>query len=141
MIHDYVEDYVDDLVVKSRIKESHLDYLREVFERCRKCDLKMNPLKCAFGVTEGKFLRFMVHKDGIKIDEDKAKAIMEIKPPQDLKQLRGFIGKISYLRRFILALANIIKPLHQLTKKDTEYKWGPEHDRAFEEIKKILTNS
>ena len=55
--------------------------------------------------------------------------------------MRGFIGKISYLRRFIPALASIIKPLHQLTKKDTKYKWGPEHDYAFEEIKKILTNS
>ena len=87
MIHDYLEDYVDDLVVKSKKTEIHLEHLRKVFERCRKYDLKMNPLKCTFGVTNGKFLEFIVDKGGIKIDEDKTKAILAMTPPQNLKSL------------------------------------------------------
>ncbi|PON70056.1 hypothetical protein TorRG33x02_258100 [Trema orientale] len=81
----------------------------------------------------------MVDKEGIKIDQDKTKAILEIKPPKNLKQIREFVGK-SRLRRFITPLASIIKPLHQLTKKNGECKWTPEHQQAFEEIKHILTN-
>ena len=112
MIHDYVKDYVDDLVVKSKERKDHFKHFKKVFERCREYELKMNPLKCAFGVTEGKFLGFSVDKDGIKLDQDKSKAIQDMESPQNLKQIREFNCKISYLRRFILALANIIKPLH-----------------------------
>ena len=87
MIHDFVEDYVDDLVVKSKKKEDHLKHLRKVFERCRKYELKMNPLKCAFGVAEGKFLGFSINKESIKVDQDKVKAILAMKPPENLKQI------------------------------------------------------
>ena len=83
MIHDIVEDYVDDLVVTSKERKNHLNHLKRVFERCR--ELKMNPLKCTFGVTKGKFLGFSVDKDGIKLDQDKAKAIQDMEPPQNLK--------------------------------------------------------
>ena len=124
MIHNYVEDYVDDWVVKSKERQDHL---KKVFERSREYELKTNSLKCAFEVTEGKFSGFSVDEDGIKLDQDKAKAILAMEPPQNQKQIREFIGKVYYLRRFIPALANIIKLLHQLTKKNIEYKWRREH--------------
>ena len=75
MMHKTIECYVDDLVVKSKKKRDHLTDLRNVFERLRKCQLKMNPLKCAFGVTSGKFLGFIVRHRGIEIDQAKIKAI------------------------------------------------------------------
>ena len=81
MIHNYVEDYVDDLVVKSKERKEHLDHLKKVFQRCREYELKMNPLKYAFGITEGKFLGFSVDKDEIKLDHDRAKAILDMKSP------------------------------------------------------------
>ncbi|PKU59525.1 RNA-directed DNA polymerase [Dendrobium catenatum] len=65
LIYNQVECYIDDLVVKSKVKEAHLYDLRVVFERLRCYDLKMNPLKCAFGVTSGKFLGFVVRHRGI----------------------------------------------------------------------------
>ena len=74
--HNLVEYYVDDLVVKTKDRENHPHDLRRVFERLRMHQLKMNPLKCAFGVTSGKFLGFVVRKDGIEIDPDKVKAII-----------------------------------------------------------------
>uniref|UniRef100_A0A2N9HSJ2 Integrase catalytic domain-containing protein n=1 Tax=Fagus sylvatica TaxID=28930 RepID=A0A2N9HSJ2_FAGSY len=68
MMHKEIEDYVDDIVVKSKKREDHLRILRKVFDRCRLYKLKMNPLKCAFGVSVGKFLGFLVHNRGIDVD-------------------------------------------------------------------------
>ena len=68
MMHKEIEDYVDDIVVKSQNREEHLETLRKVFYRCRLYKLKMNPLKCAFGVSVGKFLGFLVHNRGIDVD-------------------------------------------------------------------------
>uniref|UniRef100_A0A2N9FCC3 Integrase catalytic domain-containing protein n=1 Tax=Fagus sylvatica TaxID=28930 RepID=A0A2N9FCC3_FAGSY len=65
MVHKEIEDYVDDIVVKSKKREDHLRVLRKVFDRCRLYKLKMNPLKCAFGVSAGKFLGFLeIHGPG-----------------------------------------------------------------------------
>jgi hypothetical protein len=65
MIHQKIEDYVDDIVVKSKRREDHLEVLRRVFERCRLYKLKINPPKCAFEVSAGKFLGFLVHNRGL----------------------------------------------------------------------------
>ena len=81
MLHHEVEVYVDDLVVKCTEANRHLCDLEKVFQRCRIFCLKMNTLKCAFGVTAGKFLGFFVHRRGIKVDGDKIKSIMEMPPP------------------------------------------------------------
>ena len=62
MMHKEIEDYVDDIVIKSKVRENHFYDLRRVFERCRLYKLRMNPLKCAFGVSAGKFLGFLVHQ-------------------------------------------------------------------------------
>lgn len=75
MMHGCLEDYIDDIVVKSKEVDQHIDDLRRVFNRCRKYKLRMNPLKCVFGVSSGKFLGFTVHRKGIDLDPTKAKAI------------------------------------------------------------------
>ena len=75
MLHKQVEDYVNDLVVKAKNLGDHLLHLRQVFERCREYNLRMNPLKCAFGVSSGKFLGFLVHQREINLNLTKAKAI------------------------------------------------------------------
>ncbi|KAM1935127.1 hypothetical protein ACFX15_019227 [Malus domestica] len=69
MLHKNVECYVDDVVVKTKKRSDHLKDLRVVFERLRKYNLKMNPLKCAFGVTSRKFLGFIVKYRGIEVDQ------------------------------------------------------------------------
>jgi hypothetical protein len=74
-----VEVYIDDIVVKSAGLESHLADLLLAFERMRRFGLKMNPLKCAFGVSAGKFLCFIIHENGIEIDPKKIEAIQKFK--------------------------------------------------------------
>ena len=75
MLHKNVECYVDDLVIKSRKIEYHLRDLRKVFDRLRRYQLKMNPLKYAFGVTSGKFLKFIVRHRGIEVDQSRITTI------------------------------------------------------------------
>jgi len=76
------------LVVKSKKRADHLQDLRLIFERLRKCQLKMNPLKCAFDVTSWKFLGFIIHHRGIEINQSKIKAIEEMPEPKNLRELR-----------------------------------------------------
>ena len=77
----------------------------------------MNPSKCAFGVSLRNFLGFLVHHREIDFDPIKAKAIVALSPPKTLKELRSFVGKFCYLRRFILGLVEILKPLVEQTMK------------------------
>ena len=84
-----VEVYVDDMLVKSLDKGRHLDDLQEIFNTLRRYNMKLNPSKCAFGVASGKFLGFMVSHRGIEANPEKIKAILDIKPPQNIKEEIG----------------------------------------------------
>ena len=75
VLHKYVECYVDDLVVKTKRRKNHLVDLQSMLNCLRKYQLKMNPCKCSFGVTSGKFLGFIVRHYGIEIDQSKIEAI------------------------------------------------------------------
>ena len=138
MLHNIVECYVDDLVVKSRKREHRLMDLRRVFDTLRKHQLKMNPLKCAFGVTSGKFLGFVVRYRGIEIDPTKIKAIREMPPPRNLRELRGLQGRLAYIRRFISNLSGRCQPFTRLLKKDVSFIWDQACQNAFESIKEYL---
>ena len=90
--------------------------------------LKMNPLKCAFGVSAGKFLGFIIHEHGIEIDPKKVEAIRKLKEPTCKRDVQKLLGKINYLRRFISNLAGKIEsfvPLLRL-KYETEFTWRAE---------------
>ena len=80
MMYRELKDYMDDIVLKSRRREDHVKVLRKVFKRCWLFKLRMNPLKCAFRVSAGKFLGFQVHSKGIDVDLTKAMVIATMKP-------------------------------------------------------------
>ena len=103
--------------------------------------LKMNPLKCAFGVHAGNFLGFLVHNRGIEIDQNKAKAIMQAKPPSNKKELQRFLGQVNFLRRFISNVAGktkVFSPLLRLKDRE-DFTWNEEHQLAFDKIKRYLS--
>ena len=138
MLHKNVECYVDDLVVKSKKREDHLTDLRQVFERLRRYQLKMNPLKCAFGVSSGKFLGFIVRHRGIEIDQSKIDAIMKMPEPRNLHELKSLQGRLAYIRRFISNLAGRCQPFNRLMKKDVPFVWDEACSNAFKSIKTYL---
>ena len=101
LIHIDMEVYVDDILVKSRTCAEHPQTLARILQRSREHNLKMNPKKCIFRVSSGKLLGFIVSKRGIEIDSNKAKIIAEIPPLKNIKELRGLIGRLQFIRRFI----------------------------------------
>jgi hypothetical protein len=140
LIGKIVEIYIDDVVIKSLDHESHLDDVRKTLECTRKHGLKMNPNKCAFGVSAGEFLGFLVHEGEIEVGKKSMKAIDEVVPPANLKELQSLLGKINFVRRFIPNLSQKVLPFSPLLriKKDQKFVWGDEQQKAFNEIKEYM---
>ena len=88
-------------------------------------------MKCAFGVSVGKFLEFLVHHKGINVDPAKATAIVTMRRPTTIRELKSFLGRVSYIRRFVPGLASVTAGLSKLLKKETEFTWGAEQQEAF----------
>ena len=134
MMYKEMEDYVDDIVVKSKARAGHFQILEQVFKRCRKYKLRMNPMKCAFRVFARKFLGFLIHHRGINVDSIKATAIATMKRPTTVRELKSFLGRISYIKRFAPGLASITSGLSKLLKKGAEFTWGTKQQEAFQRI-------
>ena len=92
---------MDDMLVKSLDEGSHLDDLQETFEILRRYKMKLNPSKCAFEVSSGKFLGFMVSKRGIEANPDKIQAILNMEPPKNIKEVQSLTRQVVALNRFI----------------------------------------
>jgi hypothetical protein len=110
LISKLVEIYIDNIVVKSASVEGYLGDVQQVLERTRRLGLKMNPKKCAFGVSAGQFLGFLVHERGIEIGLKSQEAVKIMVPPTTKKKLQQLIGKINIVRRFISNLFGRIEP-------------------------------
>ena len=138
--------YLDDLIIHSKTAETHLENLREVFQRLKESNLKLNPEKCNLFCKTVTFLGHQVSEDGITTDPDKIRAIKEWPRPSSVKEVRQFIGLASYYRKFIPGFATICKPLHTLTEKPlTEkkvpFEWSDKAQTAFDCIKSLLTTA
>jgi hypothetical protein len=135
-----MEVHIDDVVVKSVGIKDHMTNLKLSLERMKKYKLQMNPLKCAFGVTSGKFLGFVVHEHGIQIDPKKIESIGKIGESVCKKDIQKLLGKINYLRCFISNLAGRLKSLLPLVwlKHKEEFTWGAKQRQAFNKIKEYL---
>ena len=140
LMHKEVEVYVDDIIAKSKQDKNHVEVLRRLFERLRKFQLKLNPEKCTFGVTSGKLLGFIVSEKGIEVDPDKVKAIVEMPPPRTLKEVRGLLGRLNYIARFVSQLTDKCRPFFKLLRKNALIEWDEECEQAFSTIKEYLMN-
>ncbi|XP_014493154.1 uncharacterized protein LOC106755497 [Vigna radiata var. radiata] len=135
-----MEVYVDDMVVRSRSVEEHLRDLEEVLNQVRKFGMRLNPLKCTFGVAAGKFLGFMLTTHGIEANPEKCRAILEMRSPSNLKEVQRLVGRLTSLSRFIPKLADRIQPILKIMKKQAQGEWNERCEAAFAEVKYILTN-
>ena len=107
--------------------------MRKVLEQTRKFGLKMNLKKCAFGVSAGQFLGFLVHERGIEIGLKSQEAVKTMKPPTMKKELQKLIGKINFVRRFISNLSGRIEPFMGLVKikSEDEFHWGGQNSSGL----------
>ena len=138
-IREEIEDYVDNVVVKSKTRGDHHAILSKVFERCLLYKLRMNPLKCAFRVTARKFMGFLVHQRGIDVDPSKVQAITTMKPPTTLTQFKSFLGKLSYIQQFIPSLATLTATFTPLLKKGKPFRWDSRYQQTFLLLQQLMT--
>ena len=131
-----IEVYVDEMLVKSK-EEDHRD-LRETFGTHRLYRIKLNPSKCAFGVSSGKFLSFMVSQWGIKANPDKIQAILEMSPPKNVKEVQSLNGRVATLNRFVLRATDKCLPFFRTLRK--AFGWTHECQKAIEELKAYLAS-
>ncbi|XP_015934178.1 uncharacterized protein LOC107460334 [Arachis duranensis] len=99
-----MEIYVDDMVAKTTQERSHCDDLQEIFEQIRAYKMRLNPEKCAFGVQGGKFLGFMLTSRGIEANPEKCEAILNMKSPKTIKEVRQLAGRVAALSRSALVI-------------------------------------
>jgi hypothetical protein len=136
-----IEIYQEDLTVFSKERADHISHLRQVFERCRKYGISLNPAKSILGVDEGKLLGHIITKDGVKMDLERVQATQQVPLPQTKKALQSFLGQMNFVRRFIPNLAETLKPIQSLLKKDVKFEWTEEGRRAFKSIKDAINKS
>ena len=138
MIHKEIEVYVDDMIAKSQTEKEHLVHLQKLFARLRKFRLRLNPNKCTFGVRSGKLLGFIVSQRGIEVDPDKVNAIQNIPAPRNEKEVRGFLGRLNYIARFISHLTATCEPIFKLLRKNQTICWDDNCQKACDKIKQYL---
>ena len=114
--------------------------LKQFLKRVEKYSLKLNPKKSIFGVTFSKMLGYMVSHNRIKVDPYKSKVIKEMSMPKIEKEIRGFIGKLQFISRFITKLTVVCEPIFKLLRKDQPVRWKEQCQWVFDKIKKYLAN-
>jgi hypothetical protein len=139
-INKNVEAYVNDVVVKTTIKDNLIADLTETFANLRVYRWKLNPEKCIFGVPSGKLLGFIVSHRGIEANPTKVDAIRRMNRPTRKKDIMKLTGMVVTLGRFISKLGEKGLPFFKLLKKSDKFEWTEEADLALEELKTFLTS-
>ena len=134
-----IEVYIDDMVVKSKVVTEHLNDLGGVFEILRKHKLLLNASKCSFGVNSSKFLGYMIMHRGIEVNPDQIKAISDLRPPWNPKEIQKLTGMIAALNRFISRSVVRCESFFQLLHKWKGFEWTKKCNLAFEELKEYLS--
>ena len=119
-----MEVYIDDILVKSNQRPDHVTHLQEAFELLMAYDMKLNPSKCAFGVSVGRFLGFMVTYRGIEANPTQLKAILESPAPSS----RKWVQKLTDLGRFISRFTDRLNPFFATLKGANQAEWNEECD-------------
>ncbi|XP_059637593.1 uncharacterized protein LOC132279586 [Cornus florida] len=135
-----VEDYIDDMVVKSKKKADHVQHLRGVFDILRRYGMKLNPTKCSFGVSSGQFLGHMVNLKGIEASPAQANALTKNAEPKTIKEVQTLTGWITALSRFISELSDRCKPFFDTIRSHGRQVWGDEQRLVLTALKKYMQN-
>ncbi|XP_020686072.1 uncharacterized protein LOC110102197 [Dendrobium catenatum] len=137
-----MEVYVDDMLVKSLEKSQHISDLEECFYLLRSYNMCLNPSKCAFGGTSGKFLGFMVTHRGIEANPEKIKALRDMLPPRNIKEVRRLNGRIVALSRFLARSGNKYLPFFKILRgaRSSGFQWTDKCQEAFEQLRTYLAS-
>ncbi|XP_061909872.1 uncharacterized protein K02A2.6-like [Entelurus aequoreus] len=136
-----VQCYLDDILCTGANDEDHLHNLDATLQRLREYGLRVRKEKCDFFQSSVEYLGHVIDAKGLHTAPSKITAIVEAPPPQNISQLRSFLGLLNYYGRFIPNLASLLQPLHELLRQDKTWKWTASCQEAFEKAKGALTTS
>jgi dsDNA-binding SOS-regulon protein len=135
-----IQVYIDDMVITTRKEESLISDLAETFDNLNRYKLKLNPIKCSFGVSVGQFLGFLVSARGIEANPQNIQAILTMGKPTKLHEVQKLAGRVTALSRCVARLGEKALPFYALMKKSNDkFEWTKEADTAFAQLKKVLS--
>ena len=134
-----VAAFIDDVIVGTKTEEGHDEIVAEVIRRLEENDLYVKPEKCKWKVREVGFLEVVIGPEGIKMEKEKVKGVLEWPMPKCVKDVQKFLGLANYYRQFIEGFTSIARPLHDMVKKDKKWDWMEKQEKAFKELKKRFT--
>ena len=127
-----IEIYMDNMVVKSKLESEHINDLGNIFKILKRHKLRLNASKCSFGVGSGKFLGYMVTHRGIGVNPDQIRAINNLQPLQNPKEVQNLTRMTAALNQFISQSADRCRHFFQLLNKWKGFKWTEECVLAFQ---------
>lgn len=134
----FVVIYLDDITVYSKSDKDNLEHLKQVFQKCKKFRISLNPKKSNFSMKERNLLGHVISEEGIMIDPSRVSTIQKIYISRNKKKVQSFLGKVNFLRIFITNFAEVVKYITNMLRKDNGVKWTVEAKQSFVEIKKSL---
>ncbi|KAI5333485.1 hypothetical protein L3X38_023616 [Prunus dulcis] len=135
-----MEVYVDDMLVKAPERADHIKNLAEAFSLLQKYNMKLNPSKCTFGVSSGRFLGYLVTQRAIEAHPNQIKAILNMKSPTTTKEIQSLTGRAAAFNRFLSRSTDKCRPFFKALKKGHRDKWDDEFQVAFQNLKTYLTS-
>ncbi|QRW20683.1 Retrotransposable element Tf2 protein [Rhizoctonia solani] len=133
--------YLDDILIYSKDDATHTQHVHEVLRRLMANQLFCKASKCTFHVTLVEYLGIIVSDKGFSLDKLKIRAVQEWPTPTKVKEVQSFLGFANFLCRFVANFSHIARPLHNLVKKDTPWKWDTREQEAFQGLKDAITNA
>ncbi|GFS36997.1 hypothetical protein Acr_00g0049130 [Actinidia rufa] len=133
-----MEVYIDDMLVKSLHAQNHIAHFEEAFDILRQHRMMLNPSKCIFGVSSGKFLGFLVTKRGIEVNPDQIQALIAMRSPRNIREVQQLTGRVAALNRFVSKSADKCLPFFKILRKSQTFQWSEESENAFQQLKEYL---
>jgi len=133
--------YLDDILVTGPNEEEHLQNLQRVLQRLEEHGLKLKRGKCQFLEPWVDYLGYGIDKDGLHAMPIKVAAIVEAPTPQNVQELRAFLGLANYYWRFVPQLSTVAHPLHRLLGKRVPWEWSKECQQAFGTLKAKMAST
>ncbi|CEL53165.1 Retrotransposable element Tf2 155 kDa protein type 1 OS=Schizosaccharomyces pombe (strain 972 / ATCC 24843) GN=Tf2-1 PE=4 SV=1 [Rhizoctonia solani AG-1 IB] len=137
----YVIIYLDDILIFSKNEVEHEFHVHEVLQRLETAQLFCKGSKCEFHRSRVEYLGIIVSDQGFSLDKLKIQAVQEWPVPSTVKQVQSFLGFANFLRRFVANFSHMARPLHNLVKKETLWKWTEKEQTAFEGLKQAITEA
>ena len=143
LFHDEpgVEVIVDDILVHGRDQSEHDALLQRTLGIMEKAGVVLNMAKCKFNKHELEYYGHVVGRDGVKPSPNKIKAILELKPPENITELRSIDGMFQFLGKFVPHFSTVMKPVTELLKSDRAWVWGSVQQAAFDAAKELRAQS